>query len=287
MTDVRQFGPGNGRVDTHGDEAAAVEALREIVGRRLAEASETGTALTVPDAITGALDGYARQALRGGRPPLDADAEARIRRTLHDAFVGVGGLQALLDDPTIETINISGHDNVWVQRRDGTKAQVAPVAGSDAELELLLREQGAAAARRGGHERRFDRAEPELSVQLENGARLHALMDVTDRVSASIRLFPAEQDTLADLVRKGEMTPGLAALFEALVVARRNIVVSGGPAAGKTTLLGALVGAIPRLRRLLLVEDTSELRVQRRDHPDMSKIQTRMANMEEIGRAHV
>lgn len=279
MTDVRQFGLGNG----HGDEAAAIKALREIVGRRLAEASEAGTALTVSDAITGALDGYARQALLGGRPPLDADAEARIRRTLYDAFVGVGGLQALLDDPTIETINICGHDNVWVLRRDGTKTRVGPVAGSDAELELLLREQGAAAARRGGHERRFDRAEPELSVQLENGARLHALMDVTDRVSASIRLFAPEQDTLADLVGKGEMTAGMAALFEAMVRARRNIVVSGGPAAGKTTLLGALGRAIPPRRRVILVEDTSELRLDRRDHPDMAKIQTRMANMEGAG----
>ncbi len=283
MTDAVLRGPGNGRADGHDGEAATVVALRTVINRRLADVAEAGQDLTTTQAITDALDGHARQALRAGRAPLDQDAEARVRRLLQDAYDGVAGLQALLDDPTIETININGYDNVWVQRRDGTKSRVAPVASSDAELEALLREQGAAAARRGGHERRFDRAEPELSVQLENGARLHALMDVTDRVAASIRLFPPEQDHLDDLVRKGEMTNGMAALFEAMVRARRNIVVSGGPAAGKTTLLGALGCAIPAQRRVLLVEDTSELRFDRRDHPDMLAIQTRMANTEGAG----
>jgi pilus assembly protein CpaF len=289
VTDLVLHGPGNGRVNGHGDEAAAVRALRDVVGHRLAVAAGGGElpaaerTVTVERAIGEALDEYARQQLRAGRPPLDAEAEARVRRTLRDGFTGVGGLQALLDDPTIETINISGFDNVWVQRRDGTKHRVGPVAASDAELEVLLREQGAAAARRGGQERRFDRAEPELSLQLPNGARLHALMDVTDRVAASIRLFPPQQDTLPDLVGKGELTGGMAALFEALVRARRNIVVSGGPAAGKTTLLGALGSAIPPQRRVILIEDTSELRFDRRDHPDMLAIQTRMPNTEGAG----
>jgi Flp pilus assembly CpaF family ATPase len=260
-----------------------VVALRAVIDRRLAGAAEAGREVTVARAITDALDAYARQALRAGREPLGQDAEAWVRRRLLDAYTGAAGLQALLDDPTVETININGCDNVWVQRRDGTKTQVAPVASSDAELEALLREQGAAAARRGGQERRFDRAEPELSVRLANGARLHALMDVTDRVGASIRLFPPHQDRLADLVGKGELTRGLAALFEAMVRARRNIVVSGGPAAGKTTLLGALGCAIPAQRRVILIEDTSELRFERRDHPDMVAIQTRTANTEGAG----
>jgi pilus assembly protein CpaF len=229
------------------------------------------------------LDAYARQALRAGRQPLDEQAETGVRRALLDIYQGVAGLQALLDDPMVETININGFDNVWVQRCDGTKVRAHAVASSDAELEVLLREQGVAAARRGGHERRFDRAEPELSVQLANGARLHALMDVTDRVSASIRLFPPGQDQLADLVGKGELTPYMAGLFEALVRARRNIVVSGGPAVGKTTLLGALANAIPVQRRVIVIEDVSELRFAHREQRDLTAIQTRLANTEGVG----
>jgi pilus assembly protein CpaF len=273
--------PGDGGPASPDD--ATITLLRAAVDRRLADAAQNDDPLPVAQAITDALDDHARQALRAGREPLAPETEARVRRTLRDAYQGAAGLQALLDDPDIETININGFDNVWVQRRDGTKARVAPVAASDADLEALLREQGAVAGRRGGHERRFDRGAPELSLQLADGARLHALMDVTDRISASIRLFPPEQDHLADLVRKRELTPVMAALFEAMVRARRNIVVSGGPAAGKTTLLGALAAAIPPQRRVIVIEDTSELRFERRDDRDMTSIQTRMANTEGVG----
>ncbi|GAA1025636.1 CpaF family protein [Virgisporangium ochraceum] len=269
-------------VDTVPD-PALVSALRAEIDRRLVADGEAGRRVPVALAVTDALDAYARHALRAGRQPLDPAAEDGVRRALLNIYQGVAGLQALLDDPTIETININGFDNVWVQRRDGTKVRVPPVATSDAELEALLRDQGVAAARRGGHERRFDRAEPELSVQLANGARLHALMDVTDRVSASIRLFPPGADRLADLVGKRELTPYMAMLFEVLVRARRNIVVSGGPAVGKTTLLGALANAIPVQRRVIVVEDVSELRFAHREHRDLTRIQTRLANTEGAG----
>jgi Flp pilus assembly CpaF family ATPase len=283
MSTLAMHGPGNGRARGIA-ETTAFDPLREAVSARL-KASAEGTAprVDVDTLIQQELDAYARQTIRTGGEPLDADAEARVRQALHDAFTGAGGLEALLNDPSIETINIDGFDNVFVLRRDGTKDPVGPVAGSDAELEAMLREMAAASARRGGHERRFDRAEPELSLQLPNGARLHALMDVSDRVCVSLRLFPTAEETLADQVRKGEMTPGMAALFAAMVRARRNIIVSGGPAAGKTTLLGALGSAIPPERRIIVIEDTSELRFDRRTHPDMVRIQTRMANTEGVG----
>ena len=288
MTELATHGPGNGRVPAGTVEHTAFEELRAAVFAQLKAA--TGTTL-FPTVGTGGvdvliqreLDAYARRELRAGRTPLDPDAEARVRRRLHDAFTGAGGLEALLNDPAIETINIDGHDKVFVLRRDGSKVPAGPIASSDAELEVMFREMAAAAARRGGHERRFDRAEPELSLQLPNGARMHALMDVTDRICASIRLFPAQEETLDELVRRGEMTHGMAALFDAMVRARRNIIVSGGPAVGKTTLLGALGNAIPAQHRVIVIEDTSELRFDRSQHPDMVRIQTRLANAEGVG----
>jgi len=283
MTTVAMHGPGNGHLP-QALEMTAFTPLRDAVAARLKAAAEgTTPQVDVNTVIQQELDAYARQTIRAGGQPLDPAAEARVRQALHDTFTGAGGLEALLNDPTIETININGHDTVFVLRRDGTKDQVGPVAASDAELEAMFRDMAAAAARRGGHERRFDRAEPELSLQLPNGARLHALMDVSDRVSASIRLFPSQPESLDELVRRGELTPGMAGLFEAMVNARLNIVVSGGPGTGKTTLLGALGGAIPRQRRVMTVEDTFELRFDRAEHPDMVRIQTRLANTEGVG----
>jgi Flp pilus assembly CpaF family ATPase len=287
MTEIVLHGPGNGRTTAGSDESAAFEELREIVRGQLKAATDTTLTQArtedVDAVIQRELDAYARRMLRAGRVPLDEHAETRVRQALHDAFTGAGGLEALLNDPTIETINIDGFDNVFVIRRDGAKDPVGPVAGSDAELEAMFRDMAAAAARRGGHERRFDRAEPELSLQLPNGARMHALMDVSDRICASIRLFPPQEETLDELVRRGELTRGMAALFDTMVKARRNIIVSGGPAAGKTTLLGALGSAIPRQRRVIVIEDTSELRFNRAHHPDLVRIQTRMANTEGAG----
>jgi Flp pilus assembly CpaF family ATPase len=135
----------------------------------------------------------------------------------------------------------------------------------------------------GGHERRFDHGNPELSLALPGGARLHAVMDVSDRVAVSIRCHPPVRIALADLMAAGEMDEGLAQLLTAMVRARRNIVVSGGPATGKTTLLRGLASVIPPDERLIVVEDVSELCLPDTDHPDLVALQVREANLEGQG----
>ncbi|GIH16098.1 CpaF family protein [Rugosimonospora africana] len=288
MTEVLPRPDADAGVDADVRETVAV--LRPELERRLGGVHDAGQLTAtqyrelVEQAIVTALVGYGRQLVRAGRGVLPESTLARVRQTLLDTFTGSAGLQRLLDDEGIETININGHDNVWVQRRDGTKVRVGPVAASEAELQALIREEGVAAGRRGSHYRRFDAAEPELSVQLAGGGRLHALMDVTDRTSVSIRLFPARSDTLDELVTfKYTLTPTMARFLRALVEARRNIVVSGGPAVGKTTLLTALIDAIPPQRRIIVVEDTRELLVDGDRHPDLVRIQTRQANSEGAG----
>jgi Flp pilus assembly CpaF family ATPase len=297
-------GPGNGRslavtgnsapgggirpgIDPAESEAGAVAVLRPRVAELFARASLTGamatSAETVDSAISAALDEHARAAVRQAHPPLDPAVERRVRRVLRDAFLGLGGLQPLLDDPDNETININGCDNVHVIRRDGTRRRVPPVASSDADLAVMLRGLGAAAGRRGGQERRFDHGEPELSLRLPGGERLFALQDVTDRVVVSIRLHPLKRITLDDLVARGELTHGLARLLTAAVASRHNIVVSGGPGVGKTTLLRALARAIPPHERIITIEDAYELALSPQDHPDLVAAQAREPNVEGAG----
>jgi Flp pilus assembly CpaF family ATPase len=266
------------------EEVGLVGQLRPRVAAALqpAGADTTGSRwpVVVEQAVARVLDTHAHEALAAGRAPLEVGVEARLRRALVDSFTGAGGLQRLLDDDDVETINVNGCDNVWVHYRDGTRVRVAPVAVSDEELVALLRELG---ARQGVHERRFSIDHPELSMQLPGGARLHAMLHITDRVVVSIRRHRLMTVTLDDLVELGELTPGLAGLFAAMVAARRNIVVCGGPAVGKTTFLRALANAIPVAERLVTVEDSYELALDRGTHPNLVAMQAREANLEGVG----
>jgi conjugative relaxase-like TrwC/TraI family protein len=126
----RRGGGGEGVMTATGldGEVAAVEALRRQIAGRLAESAAAGPlsaadrAAAVERLISEALDDHARQALRAGRPPLDPQAESRVSQILRDAFVGLGGLQPLLDDDTIETININGCDDVGPPPRRPSRA---------------------------------------------------------------------------------------------------------------------------------------------------------------------
>jgi Flp pilus assembly CpaF family ATPase len=109
------------------------------------------------------------------------------------------------------------------------------------------------------------------------------MRNISDRVVASIRRHRLLEVTLDDLVKLGELTPAMRNLFTAMVQARRNIVISGGPAVGKTTFLRALANAIPPTERLITVEDAYELALDRDTHPNLVAMQAREANLEGVG----
>lgn len=270
----------------HADPSAVASILRHDVARGLQTAADAGQladgdrAAIVEQLIAEALNEYARDVLRTRRTPLTDSGEQAVAAALRDQFLGLGPLQPLLDDDQIETINANGCDDVIVVYADGTKQRVAPIASSDEELVERIRDWAAG----GAHERRFDHSEPELAMQLPNGERLHALMDVTRRPSLSIRRSRFDPDTDLDtLVAEGELSKGIAQLLSGLVRTRRNIIVSGGPTAGKTTLLRALAREIPSNERLFTVEDAYELNLSRDHHPDLVAMQTRDANVEGVG----
>lgn len=264
-----------------GEQMDLVALLRPRVAAVLepVEADETGWARAVQRAVAQVLEAYAHEALTAGRAPLPEAAETRLRLALVHSFVGAGGLQALLDDDEIETINVNGCDNVWVHLRDGTRMQVAPVAASDEELAALLQDLG---ARAGVHERRFSVDHPELSMQLGT-ARLHAMRDISDRVAVSIRRHRLLATSLDELVSLEVIDAPLRELFTTMVRARRNIVISGGPSVGKTTFLRALANAIPVTERLITVEDTRELLLDVGGHPNLVAMQARESNTEGVG----
>lgn len=232
--------------------------------------------------ISASLDAYAQGELRAGRTPPDPGSERDAARQVWDDLFGLGGLQRLLDDPDIENINCNGCDHVHVRRADGTRERVAPVAASDGELVGLLR---TVAARSGAEERRLDRGSPAVSVELPDGSRMFAVIGISRRPSVAIRRHRYRDVTLAELERLGTVSPYVRGLLAAAVMARRNILVSGGTAAGKTTLLRALAAEIPPADRLITIEDAYELGLDRDEqaHPDVVALQAREPNIEGEG----
>ena len=275
-------------------EAEVIAEVRAQVRNRLAEHATAGP---LPAAqrrdlttryVAEALDAHARATLAHGLAPLDAAAEARVGQAVVDSLIGLGRLQRLLDDPTVENIDVNGCDNVFVAYTDGRSQRHDPVADSDAELVAMVRGYATEAGMAGdgeGEERRFDRGVPRLSLRLPDGSRLFAVMSVSRRPLVSIRRHPLMDYSLDDLVANGTLDAPLAAVLTAIVRARCNVVISGGTNTGKTQTLRALAKAIPPDERLVTIEDAFELDLDADPvaHPNVAALQAREPNIEGQG----
>ena len=236
----------------------------------------------VRDVVDRELDTIAAHRLTSGEPSLDPDDEDAITDAVLAHVLGLGRIQPLLDDPDITDIHIRGCDSVWVKLRDGTRLPSTPVADTDDDLVQMIR---LAAARMGRSERRFDAANPEVNLQLPDGSRLFATMEVSSRPSVIIRRHRFELSSLDELRGNGLIDRALHEFLAAAVRAKRNLIIAGGTGSGKTTLLRALLNEIPPQERIVTIEDAYELGIERfaDRHPDHDALQSRPPNIEGRG----
>ena len=217
-----------------------------------------------------------------GRSVLTVFDEVEITSAAIAQVLGLGRLQPLLEDDEISDIHVRGNSVVWVKLRNGEREMREPIVETDDELIELVRRE---ATRLSRQERRFDAGTPELNMQLPDGSRLFATMDVSLRPSLVIRRHRFEISSLKELQLRGMLTPELQDFLGAAVRARRNIVIAGGTGSGKTTLLRALINEIPVFERLVTIEDAYELGLDHFEHlhPDHDSLQSRPANVEGQG----
>ena len=199
-----------------------------------------------------------------------SDVAARV----HASIAGYGALQPLFDDPETEEIWINEPGRVFVARKgisELTTIVLDPETVRDL-VERMLRLSG----------RRLDVSNPFVDALLPDGSRLHVVIpDITRRHWAvNIRRFIVQARHLDDLVSRGSLTQAAASFLHAAVVSGLNILVAGGTQAGKTTMLGALLGCVPARERIVSCEEVFELRVP---HPDWVALQTRDASLEGTG----
>jgi pilus assembly protein CpaF len=253
------------------------QAVRENDEFEFTEAETTELAQSLTE---GLLEDYCATEISHGRQP-DEQALGALRSAVLARVLGLGGLQALMDDQAIETINANGADVVFAIRSDGSVTRQAPIAPSDQAMVELVRRL----ATSGGQERRFDRGVARLNAELTDGSRLFAAVGVCRRPCLSIRRNRLKNVSLAELVAKGMLDQRLAAFLTAIVGAKFNILISGGQSNGKTTVLRAVMNTLDAGERLVTIEDTYELGLDQMPeaHRDVVAYQAREANTEGAG----
>jgi pilus assembly protein CpaF len=176
-------------------------------------------------------------------------------------------LLALLHDPDIREIVVNNDTEVWVERTSGLSRLDDIGAGEAAALvERLLAPLG----------RRVDLSSPVVDARLRDGSRLCAAIPPVSPhgLNLAIRRFAHGDHTLASFT-----DARTADLIESALHRRLNIVVAGGTSTGKTTLLGAMAELLPSSERIIVLEDTNELRIR---HPHTVYLETRPASVEGV-----
>jgi pilus assembly protein CpaF len=203
------------------------------------------------------------------------DRERLIREILHEVF-GLGPLEPLLADPTVNDILVNGHDDVWVERQGKLEKTVARFK-DDAHLMRIIDKIVSAVGRR------IDESNPMVDARLADGSRVNVIVPplALDGPTMSIRRFSADPFTADDLIAFGSVTQQVVDLMKGVVKARLNVLISGGTGAGKTTFLNVVSGFIPNDERIVTIEDAAELQLKQ-EH--QVRLETRPANIEGKGR---
>ncbi len=198
-----------------------------------------------------------------------------LKQQIKDILFGYGPLEDLLRIPSISEIMVVNSDLIYVER-NGVLELTGRRFVSDTVTESIMSRIV------GRVSRRIDRSQPLVDARLDDGSRVNAVISpiAVSGPCLTIRKFPQHKLSVNDLIAKGALTPTLSDFLKACVLNRCNVVVSGGTGAGKTTLLNCLSDFIPDNERIVTVEDTAELRLQKLH---VVRMESKQANVEGFG----
>jgi len=207
--------------------------------------------------------------------PLGLAQRQLLARCIEDEVLGLGPIEPLLGDPTVSDILVNGAKSIYVERR-GRLEPTSLQFHDDAHLMRIIDRIVSAVGRR------IDESSPMVDARLADGSRVNAIVPplAIDGPVLSIRRFAVERLGIAELLQLGTVSEQLVTLLRAIVLARLNIVISGGTGAGKTTMLNVMSGFIPENERIVTIEDSAELQLQQ---PHVVRLETRPPNIEGKG----
>jgi len=207
--------------------------------------------------------------------PLSANERERLsREVLHEVF-GLGPLEPLLQDPTINDILVNTHKKVYVER-GGVLEKTNVVFKDEPHLRHIIDKIVSNVGRR------VDESSPMCDARLADGSRVNVIIPplAVDGPILSIRRFAKIPLGTEQLLANRTVTGPIFELLKGAVRSRLNIVISGGTGAGKTTLLNVLSGYISEAERIVTIEDSAELQLQQ-EH--VVRLECRPPNVEGQG----
>lgn len=214
-------------------------------------------------------------ALRAEATPRSGEDQLRALGELRSELVGAGPLEPLLRDLRTTDVLVNGAEQVWVDQGDGLRRADVRFRNAAAVRQLASRLAAAAG-------RRLDDAQPWVDVRLPDGTRLHAVLPpvATRGPYLALRVLRHRAFTLDEMVAAGTIDGSGARLLAEIVAARLAFLVTGGTGSGKTTLLSTLLSRVAQDERIVIVEDSGELRPT---HPHVVTLEARPPNVEGAG----
>lgn len=219
-----------------------------------------------------ALSRYFEEAYIRTKLQLPPTIKVQLLKDIYDELLGYGPIQQYLEDSDVSEVMVNGAKSVYIERK-GKLIKTNTAFRDDAHvisvIERIVLPLG----------RKIDADTPAVDARLPDGSRVNAVIPpvAIDGPTITIRKFMKEKLGIEEIIKFGTITRSMADFLQACVVARLNIVISGGTGSGKTTFLNILSGFIPEDERILTIEDAAELQLNQ-DHVVRLETRTRSAD---------
>ena len=253
----------------------AQRSLKDRVKRKLISELDPSLDTAMVDEVRLRLKNLFDQIIEAENLVLTRAEKERLFEELAADVIGFGPIEPLLNDPTVSEVMVNGPKKIYFERKGRLLLSDVQFDDDDHVRRIIDR----IVSPLGRH---VDEASPIVDARLPDGSRVNVVIPPISLVgpTITIRKFTKEKLRVDDLIRFGSITPEIADFLRACVVARLNVVISGGTGSGKTTLLNVLSNFIPDDERIVSIEDSAELQLAK-EH--WIRLETRPANIEGTG----
>jgi len=261
-----------------GLDLSTYNAVKSMVHFRLVERLDLTTMTALPqDALAEGVREALQEITAAEHLPLNQTERSMLVADLMNEIMGLGPLEPLMADPTVQDILVNGHSHVYVEKDGILKSTAIRFRDNEHLMQIIDRIVSAVG-------RRVDESSPMVDARLPDGSRVNVIIPPLSLSGPvlSVRKFSHQALTVKALIENGTLTAEMHGYLQAAVKSRLNILISGGTGVGKTTFLNILSGYIPEAERIITIEDSAELRLHQ---PHVVSLEARPGNVE--GRGHV